>query len=122
MTTYSLTLRRDHVDALRAHLLRPDGAEHVSNVFCTVADIRVDPWDRQAHRKFLSVDAVPVADDEVVESTPNQVTWRTTSFLSALKKSDVERQFVAIVHSHPGGDREFSDQDTKTNWTLRNSR
>ena len=58
MTTYSLTLRRDQLDALRAHLLRSDGAEHVAYVFCTMADIKVDPWDRQPHRKFLSVDEI----------------------------------------------------------------
>ena len=118
MTTYSLTLRRDHLDALRAHLLRSDGAENVAYAFCTMADIKVDPWDRQAHRKFLSVDVVPVPDDQVVESTPNLVTWRTTSFLSALKKSNVARQFVAIVHSHPGGNREFSDQDNRNELDL----
>jgi hypothetical protein len=78
-----------------------------------MADIRVDPWDRQAHRKFLSVDVAPVPDDQVVESTPNLVTWRTTSFLSALKKSNVARQFMAIIHSHPGGNLEFSDQDNR---------
>ena len=118
MTTYSLTLRRDHLDALRAHLLRSDGAENVAYAFCTMADIKVDPWDRQAHRKFLSVDVVPVPDDQVVELTPNLVTWRTTSFLSALKKSNVARQFVAIVHSHPGGNREFSDQDNRNELDL----
>ena len=118
MTTYSLTLRRDHLDALRAHLIRPDGAERVAYVFCTMADIKVDPWDRQAHRKFLSVDVVPVPDDQVVESTPNLVTWQTTSFLSALKKSNVARQFVAIVHSHPGGNRKFSDQDNRNELDL----
>ena len=103
MTTYSLTLRRDHLDALQAHLLRPDGAEHVAYVFCTTADILIDPWDRQAHRKFLSYKVVPVPDDQVVESTPNLVTWQTTSFVSALKKCHLDQQVVAIVHSHPGG-------------------
>jgi hypothetical protein len=82
MTTYSLTLRRGHVDTLRAHLLRPDGAEHVAYVFCTIADILIDPWDRQAHRKLLGYKVVPVPDDQVVESTPNLVTWQTTSFVS----------------------------------------
>src|SRR5271154_783739 len=47
LTTHSLTLRRDHLDALRARLLRPDGAEHVAYVFCSTADILADPWDRQ---------------------------------------------------------------------------
>lgn len=118
MTTYSLTLRRDHLDALRAHLLRPDGAEHVAYVFCTIADILADPWDRQAHRKFLSVQVVPVPDDQVVELTPNLVTWQTATFLSALKKCDSAQQFVAIVHSHPGGEQDFSDQDNRNELDL----
>ena len=111
MTTYSLTLRSEHFEKLREHLLRPDGAEHVAYLLCTMADIRIDPWDQQAHRKFLGCAVVPVPDEQVVELTSNLVTWQTTSFLSALKKSHLTGQFVAIVHNHPLGQGEFSVQD-----------
>ena len=111
MTTYSLTLRSEHFEKLREHLLRPDGAEHVAYLLCTMADIRIDPWDQQAHRKFLGCAVVPVPDEQVVELDINLVTWQTTSFLSALKKSHLTGQFVAIVHNHPLGQGEFSVQD-----------
>jgi molybdopterin/thiamine biosynthesis adenylyltransferase len=111
MTTYSLTLREEHLEVLRAHLLRPDGDEHVAYVLCSRADIRFDPWDQQAHQKFLGYTVIPVSDDQIIESTPNLVTWQTTSFLSALKKASLNDQVIAIIHNHPSGQRQFSEQD-----------
>ena len=111
MTTYSFTLREDHLTELRAHLLRPDGCEHVAYVLCSEARAAVDPWDRETHRKFLSYEVVIVSDEHVVESTPHLVTWRTTSFLSALKRARGRNQFVGIVHNHPAGMVGFSEQD-----------
>ena len=111
MTTYSLTLREDHLAGLQAHLLRPDRCEHVAYVLCSEARAAVDPWDREAHRKFLSYEVIPVPDDHIVESTPHLVTWRTASFVSALKRARARNQIVAIVHNHPNGMVGFSAQD-----------
>jgi len=112
MTTYSLTLREEDLERLRAHLLRPDGNEHAAYLLCTEARIAVDPWDREAHRKFHAYEVIPVSDDQVVESTPHLISWRTTSFVAALKRAQAGNQIVAIVHNHPAGMTEFSAQDT----------
>ena len=111
MTTYSLTIREDHFAELRAHLLRPGGNEHVAYVICSEAHASVDPWDREAHRKFLSYEVVIVPDDQVIESTPQLVTWRTASFVSAIKRARANNQVVAVIHNHPAGMAAFSLQD-----------
>lgn len=111
MTTYSATLRVAHLDALSRHLLRGDGCEHAAYVLFNEAAIRVDPWDRAAHRKFLSADVIPVRDDQVIESTPNLITWQTASFVSAMKRAQASGQYVAIIHNHPAGMARFSPQD-----------
>lgn len=110
MTTYSATFSGAHLDVLRGHLVRDDGCEHAAYVLFNLASSRIDPWDREAHRKFISAQVVPVPDDHVLESTPNLVTWRTASFIGALKQAEAKNQVAAIVHNHltlPA----FSDQD-----------
>jgi molybdopterin/thiamine biosynthesis adenylyltransferase len=113
MTTYSLTVRSDHFAELAQALLRDDGCEHAAYVLCAHADIRHEPWDRQAHRKFLSRKIIPVPDEHIVESTPNLVTWRTASFARALKEAQADGMTVAVAHSHPAGQLLFSEQDDK---------
>ena len=110
MTTYSATLSAAHLDALRNHLIRDDGCEHAAYVLFNIASARTDPWDHEAHQKFISAQVMPVRDDQVLESSPNLVTWSTASFVSALKRAEARNQVVAIVHNHltlPG----FSGQD-----------
>lgn len=111
MTTFSATFAPEHIVALKQHLLRPDGNEHAAYVLFNEARIRVDPWDREAHRKFLSAAVIPVADDQVLESTPNLVSWPTMSFVRMLKYAEAAGQTVAIVHNHPSGATGFSPQD-----------
>lgn len=111
MTTYSLTLRDVHVDALKTHLLRGDGNEHAAYLLCRQAAIRRDPWDRQAHRKYLCTEVIPVPDDQIIESTAHLVSWSTASFVRALRRASETGQTVAVVHNHPSGMTEFSPQD-----------
>lgn len=111
MTAFTLTLREDHLAALRAHLLRDDGCEHAAYVLCNVACIRHDPWERQTHRKYLSAEVIAVPDDQVIESTPQLVTWQMASFVRALKSAAANNQVVAVVHNHPACMTAFSEQD-----------
>jgi len=71
MTTYSLTVRSAHLAELRRHLIRQDGNEHAAYLLCSSALSRRDPWDREAHRKFLCTKVIPVPDDQIIEQTPN---------------------------------------------------
>lgn len=111
MTTFSLTMREDHEALLRAHLLRGDGAEHAAYVLCHRASIRRDPWDREAHEKYLSAEVIPVTDDQVLASDPGLITWSTASFVRALRQAAARDQIVAVVHNHPASMTVFSAQD-----------
>jgi molybdopterin/thiamine biosynthesis adenylyltransferase len=111
VTTYSATFQEAHAEELQRLLLKDDGCEHATYILFNKANINVDPWDRQAHIKYLSAKVVPVPDEQVLESTPNLVSWQTASFIRCLKAAAANNQVLAIVHSHPGGQRSFSKQD-----------
>lgn len=111
MTTYSMTLRREHLDQLKKHLIRDDGCEHAAYILCNRSAARHDPWDRQAHTKFLSARIIPVPDDQVIERTENLISWQTASFVSVLRQAAANGQTAGIVHSHPAGITAFSAQD-----------
>ena len=111
MTTCSTTFQATHFEQLRQHLLRGDGYEHAAYVLFKAAEIQSDPWDREAHRKFLSTKVIPVLGEQVVESTPNLITWKTTSFIAALKEAQATGSLLGIVHNHPAGSPNFSAQD-----------
>ena len=111
MTTYSLTLTIEHLNQLTNHLLRQDRCEHVAYLLCNQAHASHDPWDRQAHTKYLCAKVIPVPDDQVLKSTAHFVTWKTASFVSVLKDAEAKKQTVAIVHNHPSSGIEFSQQD-----------
>ena len=113
MTTYSLTLRQDHFETLKAHLIRPDGCERAAYILCREARIGADPWDHEAHRKSLSCEVRPVPTEDLIESSPGHVTWRTRSFVAALKTAQADGMTVAVVHSHSSGDDRFSEQDDR---------
>lgn len=118
MTTYSLTMRQDHVENLKASLLQPDGCERAAYVLCREGSVVADPWDREAHRKFLSCEVRAVPAEDVIESAPGHITWRTRSFVAALKAAKADGMTVAVVHSHPPGTDQFSEQDDRNELDL----
>ena len=111
MTIYSLAMRQTQFDAVKAHLIRDDGRERAGYLLCRVARSEEDPWERQAHERFLVTDFHPVPDEDVVESTQTRVTWSTRSFVRLLKEAQSTGQVVAVVHSHPASFSDFSAQD-----------
>ena len=111
MTAFSLTLRSDHLDGLKRHLLREDKHERAAYILCNRVRIGNDPWDRHSHEKFLTSKILSVPDEDIIDSTPTRVTWQTRSFAQALKSAQINNAIVAIVHNHPTGMTEFSSQD-----------
>jgi molybdopterin/thiamine biosynthesis adenylyltransferase/proteasome lid subunit RPN8/RPN11 len=113
MTSYSVTLRDEHLTRLKAHLLHEDECERAAYVICNKAAVKNDPWDRTNHLKLLVVDVVPVPDEHIIESTPSLVSWSTASFVRALKRTGASGQVLGIVHNHPTGMAWFSEQDDR---------
>ena len=111
MSLYSLTLRDVHLDEIKALLLKDDSCEHAAYFLCNLVSIGRDPWDGCLHQKFQISSVIAVPSNQFIESTPNRVTWNTSSFVRVLKQSETENSFVGIVHNHPGGSPHFSNQD-----------
>lgn len=111
MTIYSLALRTEDYETLKVNLLREDGCEHSAYLLCRKVRAENDPWERQAHVKFLVTRVIPVPDEDIEESTPVRVSWNTRSFVRVLKEAANNDQIVAVVHNHPTGLSAFSPQD-----------
>lgn len=111
MKIHSLTMREEHLVQLKNHLLRDDGCEHAAYLLCNKALIKHDPWGRCVHSKYLVSKVIPVPDDQIVDSRPDLVTWRTASFVRLLREASAHDQILGIVHNHAAGMPWFSSQD-----------
>lgn len=111
MTTVSFTLQKHHELQLKEWLLPQTGEERAAYILCGESYIQEDPWDRRAHRKFISYEVISVPEDEIVSASATHITWQTRSFVRALKRAQEMNLSVAIIHSHPQGEAVFSEQD-----------
>jgi molybdopterin/thiamine biosynthesis adenylyltransferase len=112
MTSYvSLTLQERHLHKLKDRLLHQDGRERAAYLICGEVFIPSDPWNGRSHRKYLSFDILPIPEEEIVSRSSQHITWKTDSFVRALKLAQAKGMTVALIHSHPGGFATFSDQD-----------
>jgi molybdopterin/thiamine biosynthesis adenylyltransferase/proteasome lid subunit RPN8/RPN11 len=111
--TASMVLQEEHLKYLQKSLIREDGREGAAYVLCPEVVIESDPWDGQQRRKYLSYEILPVPEDEIVSSSDRHITWKTDSFVRALKLVQTRGMTVALVHSHPGGIAAFSEQDDR---------
>jgi len=111
MTTASLTITEEMSDALRERVFEMPDEERATYMLCSFADISSDPWDRQAHKKYLGYEHMPVPPEDVISASAGHITWSTESFVRLLKKAKDEGLIPAIIHSHPGESLFFSSQD-----------
>ncbi|ALJ13041.1 ThiF family adenylyltransferase [Sphingopyxis macrogoltabida] len=118
MTQYSATLQQRHLERLKSLLRHDDGKEHAAYVFFSSADIQRDPWDRESHEKFLSVNVREIPPEDIVSADGTHVSWLTDSYVRALRDAEANNHIVAIVHSHPSGFAEFSGQDDENEQDL----
>jgi molybdopterin/thiamine biosynthesis adenylyltransferase len=111
--TASMVLQEKHLKYLQESLIRADGRERAAYVLCGEAVVESDPWDGQQRRKYLSYEILLVPEDEIVSSSDRHITWKTDSFVRALKLAQTRGMTVAVVHSHPRGIAAFSEQDDR---------
>ncbi|MEG4837042.1 ThiF family adenylyltransferase [Microcoleus sp. B9-D4] len=111
--TASMVLQEEHLKYLQETLSRADGRERAAYVICGEVVIESDPWDVQQRRKYLSYEILAVPEDEIVSSSDRHITWKTDSFVRALKLAHTRGMTVALVHSHPRGSTAFSEQDDR---------
>ncbi|WP_416047328.1 ThiF family adenylyltransferase [Cupriavidus basilensis] len=108
-----IILLESHEAALRALLYRENGSEAVAYVLFGKAEIEADPWSNQPRIRLISHEVMPITSDEMVSSSSVHVTWSTQGFMRLLSLAQHRNLVPALVHTHPGADAFFSDQDDR---------
>lgn len=108
-----IVLLESHEAALRALLHRENGAEAAAYVLFGTAAIAADPWSGQPRTRLISHEVVPIAADEMISSSSVHITWSTRGFMRLLGLAQQRGLVAGLVHTHPGADAFFSDQDNR---------
>jgi molybdopterin/thiamine biosynthesis adenylyltransferase len=116
--SYRLVLQESHSRRLQKVLLPVSGHERSAYLLCRSVKIEADPWTGKPSIRFISCDVIPIAEADVVSSSGQHITWETQSFVNVLKQAEEKGLVVAVVHSHPGGLAEFSEQDDRNETDL----
>ena len=111
MTCVDLALHEAHEDRLRLLLARSDGAEAAAYVLLGLSEIARDPWTGRRRLRLVSHEVVPIPEGDMISADRKHVTWSTGGFVALIARAKREGLVPAIVHSHPGGAPEFSEQD-----------
>ncbi|MBX9609844.1 MAG: ThiF family adenylyltransferase [Gammaproteobacteria bacterium] len=93
-------------DQLRAHLFPGDGLESAAVLICSrSAPSRV---------RLLVRDVLPVPHNACRVRQPNAITWPGSFIEQALDIAESDDLTLVLLHSHPGGLFEFSEQDDRS--------
>lgn len=113
MINFDIVLQSSHEMQIRSLLEIGDGHEAAAMLLFGVADIEADPWSGVRRRRFVSHAFLPIAKNEVVDTSPVHITWSTDSLMRLFGEAAREGWIPALVHTHPGGMAKFSDQDNR---------
>ena len=113
MSLIDLTIREADLDVMRDLVLREDGIEAAAYVLCGESLIQSDPWERRSRRRFTVHAVVPIPCEDAISASERHVTWSTASYVKLLKRAKDEGLVPGIVHAHPRGPAQFSDQDDR---------
>lgn len=110
---FDLVLQATHEMQIRSLLEGTGGHEAAATLLFGVSDIEADPWTGVQRRRFVSHAFQPIARSEVIDTSPIHITWTTDNLMHLIGKAAREGWIPAIVHTHPGGMAEFSNQDNR---------
>lgn len=110
MKTLGLTITDELFKKMRESLFATAPEEGAGYLLCKEYTC-FDPWRKEKARRFVAVDFIPVSAEDVVSRSHSSITWRTNSFVQALKAAENQGCKLAIVHTHPHGPAGFSQQD-----------
>jgi molybdopterin/thiamine biosynthesis adenylyltransferase len=108
-----LILQERHLETLRSFLVHDDRVERAAYILCGSATIGSDPWDRQSRQRLTSFEVLAIPPDDAISASALHVTWSTRSYVRLLKRAQDENLVAGIVHVHPGGPPDFSEQDDR---------
>ena len=113
MSLLDLTIREADLQALRGFILREDGIEAAAYVLCGESHIQCDPWERRRRHRLTVHTVLPVPCEDAISASEQHVSWSTASYVKLLKQAKDEGLVPGIVHIHPRGPAQFSDQDDR---------
>lgn len=113
MMPADLILQERHLSELQGLVLRVDESEGAAYVLFGESRVGCDPWERRSRRRFISYEVVPIPIGDLISADAQHVTWSTASFVRLLSRASNEGLVIGIVHTHPGGEPQFSDQDNR---------
>ena len=113
MGAVDLILLDPHENGIRSLLTLGAGAERSAYMLFGQAEIAEDPWSQSARTRLISHEFLELESADVVSSSAHHVTWQTDGYMHLLGRAVKENLLPAIVHTHPKGCAEFSEQDDR---------
>lgn len=111
MTVLDVVLQDRHFRELQALLTRADGIEAAAYLLCGQSRIGRDPWERRSRVRLTSYEVVAIPPSDGDSASATHVTWSTDSFVKLLRRARDEELVAGIIHTHPQGPLDFSEQD-----------
>jgi molybdopterin/thiamine biosynthesis adenylyltransferase len=106
-----LVIRQAHYEQLRKELHEVQGEEAAAYLRFRRSEISSDPWTQAPVTKYLVRELIPVSKEEIVSRSSLHITWKTDSFVDQLRVTAEADETLGLVHSHPAGFNQFSNQD-----------
>ncbi len=103
---YSLTLREEEYEQLRAAVFSRPGLEGAAYLLCSVSHTGDE-------LRFLGREVITVATEEYLKREPYILSISSYSFTRVAKYARRNNLSILFVHSHPGGLLEYSEQDNQ---------
>lgn len=106
-----LIIQERHLQQAMQHFRAQDGVESAGYLYCGRSHIEVDPWTGTSLDKYLVRSFDPILPADVVSSSAAHIAWKMDSFIHSLRRARENDEALAIIHNHPDGHDEFSEQD-----------
>lgn len=108
---HRLIISGKHHKKLMDHLYPGDGNEAVAVAIC-------GRHNYKNNKKLLVNELILIPYDQCPVRTPDLVNWSTTMVIPFLEKASRKGMALLKIHSHPGGYRDFSETDDKSDREL----
>ena len=105
-----VTLFDEHAAQLRALVLPSNGHEGAAYLLLRRVSA-TDPWNSARRTRYVSREIIPVAQEDVLSSSPQHISTRTRTWVRVLRRARNTDCQPAFVHGHPGGFTRFSECD-----------
>lgn len=108
-----IILNISHETLARSLIEAGAGSEAAGYMLFGTAEIEADPWTGNDRTRLVSHEFRHIEDKHCISASPKHVTWSTDGFMGLLGDASNLEMVPGIVHTHPMGIAEFSEQDDR---------